>query len=52
VHCSAICVYVLQDLIPSAALAAHSVMVNEDLYRELVSVTQQMEQLKLRHRLA
>ena len=41
----------LQDVVPSAELAAHSALVNADLYRELVSITQQMEELKIRHKL-
>jgi len=41
----------LQAIIASPALAAHSALVNADLRNELVSVTQLMEELKLRHKL-
>ena len=50
-RCKPYVLCVLQDVIPSEALATHSALVNADLCRELVSLTQQMEEQKLRHRL-
>ena len=49
--CVCVCVCVWQHVLPSAVLAHHSALVNTDLCRELISVTQQMEELKIRHRL-
>ena len=42
---------VLQDVMSSAVLATHRSLVNADLCRELVSLTQEMEELKIRHKL-
>ena len=35
-----------------AVLSAHGALVNADLCREVISLTQQLEQLKIRHRFA
>jgi len=41
----------IQDVLSSEVLATHSALVNADLCRELVSVTQQLEEFKIQHKL-
>jgi len=40
----------LQAVLPSAVLTTHSALVNADLCRELISVTKQLEELRIRHK--